>query len=134
MNFVNEIDKKHSKLKKKEFIEYLNNEVCKSQDPIMNTEIDHFRDLLEVLDFACKYSDRSILNERIISLLEFMTLKRIEGDSDLVLHVMNFDYNKNINLCLPHLFKPSTMTQTNPRTSYYQNIIQCINHHLTKYD
>ena len=70
-NFIDMISARAKHLDHAEFIEYLNTEVCLSQDPVMNEEHDHFSDLLEVLDFYTKHqmqrsSPGTLLDETII--------------------------------------------------------------------
>ena len=82
--------------------------------------MDHFNDLLEVLDFyqlnvmqaqgvdtKQKKNEGAFIKPRIIGRLMNMTLDRLSKDQDLTLSIVNLDTNKTLNPCLPHLFQPS---------------------------
>ena len=77
--------------------------------------VDHYDDLLEVLNFyqqnllnRPKGSRASnLLNERIIASLAKHTIMKVEADSDITLRAINIDDNKCLNVIQPYLFATS---------------------------
>ena len=69
-------------------------------------------------------------NERMVEKLMEMAIAKFEKDPDLTLSIANSDFNKSLSVCLPHLFKPSTLCSKAPKTSYYENILDIILMHL----
>ena len=74
--------------------------------------MDHFNDLLEVLEFYQQNvlqssNKKSLLSQKTVNMLMDLTLERLEADSDLTLISAKIDENKQLNVCLPHLFTTS---------------------------
>ena len=85
----------------------------------------HFNDLLEVLNFYQENSKQE-LSEKLVNILEEMTLQRLRSDRDLTLQLVNSNHNKNLYVCQPYLFKPSTRDIDRPRTAFYDNVLQIL--------